>query len=714
MRQLALLLLACAPLASEPRLLGWLLALPPWLPMDDDHEATTLLTQRFSALSIAAHELSAEQEAALDAVLGGGNVFVTGCGGTGKSVLLRRVRQALESRGKQVAVVAPTGVAAQNVDGTTIHAAAGCGVLDLSADFGRCNGKEQRKSIQGYDALIIDETSMVAGEFFDRLSEHFASIRERPSEPFGGLQIICLGDFLQLPPVDNTHRRRKSRKGFCPALFLSRGFTFQSWTWGQLNMQVFELKKVFRQSDAQFVGLLQRLRLGDRSVCAELQGAVEAARRVAGAGTAASSVTTKLVATNEEAERINSMELGRLRSEPHVFNALDRVVADRHSRSDPCRLAEELMKLWKASLERQCRALQQMMLKEGAQVMMLRNTSIQGQELVNGSRGVVVKMEEAEKFIGSLEAEMAALKAEAEAHEGTEQEKEAAWQQAQRQIEQLQQQLLWIRESRHSSSSSCSSGGSSGSQQPPAVLAPLMIPVVMFRGHAEAVPVLPQDFSFRTVGLGANIRLQLPLTLAWALTIHKSQGMTLDQVEVDASRIFVEGQAYVAISRCRTLAGLYLVGLRPDKIQASPLAKAFYEQHQGWLDEIVAQQAQATLEKRVDPSDGGSYAKAEFVELYGGASHEFATAVARARVCWLLAGGSAVTTATLLRHRYRRMGCNRPCEAEAQATVAAAANWRQARESTRWHRGVGRLHVWWRCATRSGCRRNGHYGCCSR
>eukprot|EP01048_Picozoa_sp_COSAG05_P006420 COSAG05_NODE_415_length_10036_cov_4.015397_2_plen_752_part_00 len=542
---------------------------------DNEREATTLLTQRFSALSISEPELSTEQEAALGAIVDGSNVFVTGCGGTGKSVLLRRARQELIRRGKQVAVVAPTGVAAQNVEGTTIHAAAGCGAPNLASEFGTCNSKEHRTNIQGYDALIIDETSMVSGEFFDRLSEHFASIRKRPSEPFGGLQIICLGDFLQLPPIDNTEQRRKSRKGFCPALFLSRGLTFQSWTWGQLHLQMFELKQVFRQSDMQFVGLLQRLRLGDKSVCADLQGAVEAARRVAGAGTAASSVTTKLVSTNNEAERINSAELRRLRSEPHVFNALDRVVVDRHSRGDPCRLEEELMKLWKASLEKQCRALKQMVLKEGAQVMMLRNTIIQGQELVNGSRGVVVKMEHAEKFISSLETETATIKAEAEATEGTDQEKEAAWQQAQRQIEQLQQQLLWIRESRGSSSSSSSDTSASSQQQPSQP--PLMIPVVVFRGHGKPVPVLPQDFSFRTVGLGANIRLQLPLTLAWALTIHKSQGMTLDQVEIDASRIFVEGQAYVAISRCRSLAGLSLIGLSPLKVQASPLAKAFYD-----------------------------------------------------------------------------------------------------------------------------------------
>ena len=124
------------------------------------------------------------------------------------------------------------------------------------------------------------------------------------------------------------------------------------------------------------------------------------------------------------------------------------------------------MKLWKASLEKQCRALKQMVLKEGAQVMMLRNTIIQGQELVNGSRGVVVKMEHAEKFISSLETETATIKAEAEATEGTDQEKEAAWQQAQRQIEQLQQQLLWIRESRGSSSSSSSDTSASSQQQP--------------------------------------------------------------------------------------------------------------------------------------------------------------------------------------------------------------------------------------------------------
>jgi hypothetical protein len=212
---------------------------------------------------------SKEQNDALNAVEKGENVFVTGVGGTGKSVLLREMRARLEARGKVVCIAAPTGLAAENIDGCTVHAAAGIGVSSDVHGFGYLT-QLHRNRIQNYDVLMIDEVSMLAGEFIDRLSEHFSQARQN-SRPFGGLQIVFFGDFLQLGPIDNTEERANDKGGFCPSLFLNRGWAFASWTWSELKFKYVELKKVFRQSDEAFVNVLRRIRLGDRNTADDLK-----------------------------------------------------------------------------------------------------------------------------------------------------------------------------------------------------------------------------------------------------------------------------------------------------------------------------------------------------------------------------------------------------------------------------------------------------------
>jgi ATP-dependent DNA helicase PIF1 len=334
------------------------------------------LVQQFSTLTLDddAVELGTEQLKARELILESKNVFITGSAGTGKSVLLRNVRDALAARGKAVAICAPTGVAAEGVGGTTVHAVAGIGVPTSVADFCRKTSREAKERIQEYDAMIIDEISMVGGEFFDRLSEHFAFVRERPGEPFGGMQMIVLGDFFQLPPVEGAKQRRDAQKGFCPGLYIGRGLAFQSWSWGALAMHTCELTQVFRQSDNEFVDMLQRLRKGDVSVVDELSAKCHR-QRDSGAGGA----VTKIVATNPEANKLNDSELGRIRNERHVFRCEDTVESDQNSRADPDLLRAELGKLWKKSLEHQCRGKSELSLKVGAQVrlsVLMRTSSV--------------------------------------------------------------------------------------------------------------------------------------------------------------------------------------------------------------------------------------------------------------------------------------------------------------------------------------------------
>ena len=190
--------------------------------------------ERITLAEESAPNLNAEQQRALDLVLEGKNIFVTGVGGTGKSVLLREMRRRLELEGKVVGIAAPTGLAAEAINGTTIHSVAGFGLPKTVNNLGIAS-QLKTSVIKSYDVLMIDEVSMVAGEFFDRVSEHMSAVRQN-GRPFGGMQIVLFGDFLQLGPMDNTKKRGKS--GFCPALILNRGYAFESWTWRDLKLQL--------------------------------------------------------------------------------------------------------------------------------------------------------------------------------------------------------------------------------------------------------------------------------------------------------------------------------------------------------------------------------------------------------------------------------------------------------------------------------------------
>ena len=124
---------------------------------------------------------------------------------------------------------ASTGIAAEAIGGTTIHAFCGLGVSKtIHQGFGYASVEVKRR-VRECDVLLVDEVSMLSGEFFDRLSHHLKRLRGDP-RPCGGIQMILFGDFLQLGPVDDTEQRARSGLGFCPGLFLNRGWLFESWT----------------------------------------------------------------------------------------------------------------------------------------------------------------------------------------------------------------------------------------------------------------------------------------------------------------------------------------------------------------------------------------------------------------------------------------------------------------------------------------------------
>ncbi|NWX94831.1 PIF1 helicase, partial [Nothoprocta ornata] len=425
----------------------------------------------------------------LGAVLSGKSVFFTGCAGTGKSFLLKRIVGSLPPEGTYA--TASTGVAACHVGGTTLHAFAGIG--SGKAPLEQCIQLAERPGVRQHwlacQHLVIDEISMVDGKFFDKLEAVARAVRKR-DEPFGGIQLIICGDFLQLPPVRKANEETKfcfqvKKKTFRSAshsfqicLFLNKRVICQAKSWRkciQINM---ELTEVRRQNDKTFISLLSAVRLGR---CTE-----EVARLLMQTATNRAErdgiLATRLCTHKDDVELTNERRLQQLPGEMHTFEALD---------SDPV-----LVKL----IDAQCPVGSRVELKLGAQVMLAKNLDV-SQGLVNGARGVVVGFESEQKGM----------------------------------------------------------------------------PKVRFLcGVTQVIKV--ERWVFKGPSGVYLSRQQLPLKLAWAISIHKSQGMSLDCVEISLSRVFESGQAYVALSRARSLAGLRVLDFDPKVVRADPSVLQFYRQ----------------------------------------------------------------------------------------------------------------------------------------
>ena len=504
----------------------------------------------------ALRDLDDAQKRCVELALKGENVFVSGVGGTGKSKVLRAIRTSLKRAGKMTATTASTAIAAEAVNGTTLYAFCGLRVSKTVADGFGFGSDLTKQRVRECDALLVDEVSMLSGELFDRLSFHLKRIREDP-RPCGGIQMILFGDFLQLGPVDNTDERMASGRGFCPALFLNRGWMFESWTWRESNMKTVYLETVYRQhGDMAFVNALKNIRTGEPGAVEEFQALYMQNEHEVKVGASA----LRIVGTNDKAESVNKRELMKLQSRCYTFTAVDRVEvpADIDNEQEKARRMGELHSLWKLlSAQKKCRIAQKLELKVGAKVMMLKNLDVclvvdgivTRRRLVNGARGFIARMESAvicRDEIRTMKANM--VRDVIEPSESLRHE-----------ITALDDQVEWLEEQLKRDDKTA-------------------VPYVFFNNfHEKAIPILPYDFEFETAGLGSNIRRQIPLALAWAVTAHKSQGMSLDEAYVDCSNFFAAGQAYVALSRLRSLSGLKMTGFNQQAVRTSPVAKSFYD-----------------------------------------------------------------------------------------------------------------------------------------
>jgi ATP-dependent DNA helicase PIF1 len=448
-------------------------------------------------------ELSAEQRAVLDDVLAGNNVFFTGNAGTGKTFLLKQVVKVLREKygnafGEKVAVVATTGIAATHISGTTINAALGIGAPSLYRDFRLMHRNDNKNRIRRWEVMVIDECSMLSAEFFQEVECMLREVRDS-GLPAGGLQLVVTGDFFQLPPVTRSLVPDTARDAF-----LNFGYAFQSPAWYRCRMKTSLLTKIYRQTDAEFMALLDAIRDGKRpAVSKAVRRLVELCRRpidhVDGVK------PTQIFSKNKDVDEMNAVELARLTSTKILFGSKDDIIVDAHLKEPGAEkdFGVALVKLKRNEFFRDCMAPPMLRLCVGAQVMLLKNLDTSA-NLVNGSRGVVVGF---------------------------------------------------------ATAAGPSGGGAS-------------VPIVQFTdGTRMEIP--PTKFSSAVHGMGECVRVQVPLKLAWAITVHKSQGMTLDLVRVSLRSMFVVGQAYVALSRARTLEGLEIIDWEEGCARSDPAVSEF-------------------------------------------------------------------------------------------------------------------------------------------
>lgn len=419
----------------------------------------------------------------------GNNLFITGGGGVGKSYLLNKLKEHYKD---ELALTSTTGISALNIGGQTLHSWSYVGICDKPID--ETVSKIYRnpiayKKIILAEKLAIDEISMLDNLTIDYISEVLKKIREN-DKPFGGIQIILVGDFFQLPPVG---LERVAGKDFC----------FKSDTWKDLNLTTVYLKKVHRQTEIEYINALNNIRVGKTNID-DLK--VFYKRDMKPESTLTKNLL-QIFPTNASADAYNKNCFNEIDSEPHLFVSTDylytyendkgkKLVFDVKSKKEFSIADFNCMK----NFDRDCKALRRLELKVGCRVMLLKNLDVEG-GLVNGSCGTVSNI----------------IKNDADNKEV----------------------------------------------------------VVKFDNGLE-LTIEPTEFTYNQDGKVKIERVQIPLILAYAVTVHKSQGMTFDNLVVNMDRIFDYGQAYVALSRTKTLEGLILNGFNHNLIAANDDVIEFY------------------------------------------------------------------------------------------------------------------------------------------
>lgn len=511
--------------------------------------------------------LCPEQAALVDLILKGNNVFYTGSAGCGKSTVLKAFVKQLRAMGRKVRIVAPTGRAALNVGGSTTWTFAGftpdshklpLRKLIEKAMYGRIS----RTRLQETDVLVIDEVSMVENLHFERLNQVMKAARTLPHttpQPFGGCQIVVTGDFCQLPPVKPFQHCIECGKDLVEKTVAGRmlvyecrthgaypdedKWAFRSKAWEECDFVHVHLKTIHRQNDQTFIRMLQKCRLGEALEESEIQLLLNHKCRVAQA--------TKLFCTKREAETVNKAAFDKLVGMTYSYWAHDRLrLQPDHSHLSSRGQRNPWRNTWRVpppsgKLPLKCfdehRFGECVQLKKGMLIVLLANLSLES-GLCNGSQGTVCGFED-------YDPEMMPMRDMRESIDsrGKKSMESVALKEGQRGLRGEHAALM---------ESEIKAFVTSGS-------APIKKwPVVRFHNgitrtvYAEcSVSTLGDNEPFSTI-----CRTQIPLAPAWAMTVHKSQSLTLDRVIVNLDRAFEEGQVYVALSRATGLEGLKIEG----------------------------------------------------------------------------------------------------------------------------------------------------------
>jgi len=396
-----------------------------------------------------------KQTEALEILKMGHNAFITGAAGSGKTHLLNEYIRYLREHGAVIGITASTGIAATHMGGQTIHAWSGLGIRDVLTPYDLEAMEEKSylwKRFEEARVLIIDEVSMLHHFRLD-LVEEIARFFKRNNKPFGGMQVILCGDFFQLPPISRSGEE-KAR------------FAYHSEAWKNLDLKICYLEEQHRQNDVAYLEVLNAIR--NNAVSPALIERLNTRRDERWSGT---TEQTKLYTHNADVDAENMRELEKLPGEMFEYQMTSKG-------------KENIV----ATIKKGCLAPENLFLKNGARVMMVKNNF--EEKYANGTLGTVLE---------------------------------------------------------------CDEDG---------------ITVETFNGRT--IVVKPATWKIEEDGKTKAEITQYPLRLAWAITVHKSQGMSLDAAEVDLSQAFEKGMGYVALSRVRTLEGLTLKGLNTTALAVDP------------------------------------------------------------------------------------------------------------------------------------------------
>ncbi len=412
------------------------------------------------------------------------HVFLTGRAGTGKSTFLR---EAVSVLNKQTVVLAPTGISAIQVRGETLHAFFKLPFGPIPPSDPRLRKirypTEKKKLIEAMELLVIDEISMVRADLMDAVDDCLRRVRKDP-RPFGGVQLLLVGDLLQLEPVSTQADREMLGNYYNSAFF------FEARIWRETELVCIELEKVYRQQDPDFIDLLDRIRRAEP----RYDDLVRLNHLPKNPPQEDSTYCITLTSTRSAAEQTNQARLAELTGPESHYQGV--VIGDFPRHHLP--------------------TTESLVLKVGAQVIFVRNDIGLYRRWVNGTLGVVQQLGE----------------------DGI---------------------VIQLRD---------------GSEY---TIEPVRWEHIRYTQDKEGRIAEEVLGSFD----------QLPIALAWAVTIHKSQGLSFDRVCVDLGNgAFAAGQLYVALSRCRSLEGLFLKRrLRRKDAMVREEVLRFYEQMNN-LDEI--------------------------------------------------------------------------------------------------------------------------------